>query len=344
MIPKKGSDKIFIPITFDMQNRGMIQKSGRGVWLFVITVVWLFTSILFLIAAEPFWKVMYPVLSFIICSSFLRFIVYRERYYRKQRQELIDTDYKFDQKIFWNIYEIGSAYPYVYQFKNNLKGIFVSLEKGATVGRQEDDDYYHYEAIALAYQEMAKRGLVCKHIDYMDTVGRDDRLNGLFEISDNAENPDLKKLLLHFYDNIEYKMSKVYVSYDVYCFLYTGRDDIAWEDIKGVLQCFKLANYSKFKVLNREEISKVVKAVVNIEDFSVNRACESLFKDSMYMEYIKPIWVEKDGEKTILNKTTEELQALRQVVQAERKLKKVRKPLFGKKKKEAESIEIDLFE
>jgi hypothetical protein len=343
--PEKGSDIVNIPITFD--SRGGSSRAtiaSKSLWVLLVFLFWLVSSIFTFVAAYGFWKWGYPILASFGAVFVSRFLIIRERFYKSKRKELIENEYMFNHSIFWNIYEISARYPHIAQYGNGLKGIFVALDKDVIVGRATDYDYTHHEAIANAYQQMEKRGIECIHIDYMDTVGKDDRMVSLFKNAELTENPDLRSVLMRIYDNIEYTMNRAYASYDVYCFYSRSRDDLFWDELQIVLDYFRQANYIRSRVLNREDISLLSKSIMNIDDFSVNRASDNLFKELHKQEHIRPIWVEKDSERTILGKTTDEIQETRRVQQSERGLKKksTRSKLSFRKKKQ-EDDDIDLF-
>jgi hypothetical protein len=248
----------------------------------------------------------------------------------------------FDHDVYWNIYEISNAYPHIVSFGNGLKAIFVALDKDVIVGKDDDYSYDHHEAIADALLQMTKRGIEAMHIDFMDTVGKDTRLNALFHTSSQVENSDLRKVLTRKYDFIEATMGNSYASYDVYCFYSTSADDVFWANLKGILARFKTANFIRYRVLHRDAISVLAESLMNIVDFSITDACDNLYRDLHKSEYIRPIWVEKDGVRTELNKTLEEISEIKRVRNSEKKAKQKRKPFFSKKNQE--EVEIDLFE
>jgi hypothetical protein len=342
MQPRKGNSSLQIPITFDNRGGGRASVAGRPLWVFLVLLFWLFTSTVALIVSTGFWKFGYPLLSFFLLSYVVRFLIIRENYFRTKRQELIENEYMFPHNVFWNIYEISNKYPYIVQFANGLKGVFIALDKDVIVGKDEDYDYHHHEAIADAYQQMEKRGLECMHIDFMDTVGKDSRLEALFNQAERIANEDLRRIILRKYDHIESTMNRSYASYDVYCFYSVARSEIFWDELQIVLGYFRQANYIRARALNRDAISALTESILNLENFSVNEACDNLFKELNKVEYLRPIWVEKDGTKTILNTTLEESDEIKRVAQAEKQLKKKRsKSLFSRKKPEED---IDLFD
>lgn len=325
MRPKKGSDSVQIPVTFDKSNKARITTEGKKMWLVLFVLLWFFTSIMAIVGKGGIWVILYPVVSFFFLVTVFRFIVMKENYFKAKREELIGNNYKYDFTTFWGIYDISEHYPYIVQFADGRKGVFVSFDKDVIVGRQDYDDFYHHEAIGDAYQHMIKRNIECLHIDYMDTVGKDDRLDGLFESANSTVNPDLRRVLTRIYDNIEYNMNKSYACYDVYCFYFRGREDIFWDELQIVLLKFLEANYVRHRVLNKEDLTELVESIINISNFSANKAIDGLFNEMNATDYLNVIWSELDGGRVIHNKTKEETEEAKRVSQEESKLLKVKR-------------------
>ena len=323
MTPEKGDSFISIPVTFDKMSKGRILTRAKFLWSALIFGCQFFIWVLFLLAGSTFWKIAFPFIGITCWSLITRFILLRETYFKQKREELKKQEYMFGTSVLWNVNSIDEAYPYFVRFGSGLLGLFVQFDKDVIVGRPEDDEYYHYEAIADAYQEMCKRGINCMHIDYMDICGKDDRMVELFHLAANTENPDLKAALTRFYDNIEGVMNRAYASYDVYCFYSNQREELFWEDVQGVIGVLNQANYVRSRILNKDEIGKLAKSLFNMDDFSVAQACDVIYKDQS-TNFLKVIWTERDGKRTIVNKTTEEIAEAKRVMDEERRLKRVK--------------------
>lgn len=347
LIPKKDNLYIEIPVTFDSVSKPGGLGNDKFLLAGLCLFVWLITAILcFFVDLAIFQKILYVICSFICITLFVRFVVLKEHYFMKKRKELIEKDFKYPYSTFWNIYEVSNAYPHICRFANGLKAIFVMFEKDVIVGRAEDNEYYHYEAISEAYRQMYKRGIDCAHIDYMDTVGKDDRVGQLFDMAKNAENPVLSEVLTRIFDNVEGIMQHSYASYDVYCFYYNGKDELFYDELEVVIDAFLEANYIRYRILDKDGVSELVKSVFNLEKFSVNYASEKLFSDLGGSYYLTPIWVQRGDEKKILNKTREEKEAERATREAEKNLRnskvkrKTRKDKMLGKLRDNEEIEL----
>lgn len=342
MRPKLNDDRVHIPLTFDVFSGGSINDSGRGLWFMLLTGVWLFISTLVLLYAYSWNKLyIFLVLTFVYVQV-SRYVIFRERYYKKKRQELIDNKFLFDHSVFWDIFDISEYYPYFVSFRNGERGVFIQFDKDAIVGKDTDASFYHYEAIANAYKQMASRNIRCMHIDYMDIVGRDKRMDNLFDVAQNIQNEDLKRVMVRIYSNMQDVMNNSFASYDVYCFIYKGPDNIFWDDMQAVLRQFQSANFIRYRVLKKDEIGLLAQVLNNLTSFSANRACEEVFKATTNVDYLRTIWVEKNGEKKIINRTKEEIQEARRIEEVERNTRRnKRKKLFKRNKKD--ETDIDLF-
>lgn len=340
MKPQVKSDTIQIPITFDAKGGTFQSRQAKGLWTFLVLLVWLFSSVLVVIVGQSWGAWLYPPISLFLFSYVIRFLIFREVYFKAKRKELLENDYSFDHTVFWNIYEIGSRPPYVIKFGTGLRGIFIAFDKDVIVGKEEDHDYSHYEAIAEAYKQMEKRGIECIHLDYMDTVGKDERMAELFEQASKTENADLRKVVLRMYDHTVYNMNRSYASYDIYCFYSYAREDLFWAELQIVMEQFKNANYIRARMLNRDVVQSLVESVINIADFSINRANDGrLMQMNSSSEFIRPIWVERDGQQEVLGKTLEELAEAKRVALAEKTVKRKR----GSKSRSKRDQDVDLF-
>lgn len=344
MQPRQGDKVIKIPVTFDVNSNFRVRNAGIKLWLFVVVTIWVISSITALVVAETWLGYLFPLYSLFLLSYIVRYIIFRERYYRSRRKELMENDFMFDQTLFWNIYEISSRFPHFVTFETGAKGLFVAFDKGVVIGRGENSDYYHHEALTLAYQQVLDRGLELYHIDYMDVLGKDSRMDSLFELAEKAKNDDIRRVLIRMYDYTASLMNNSFASYDVYVFVGRGREEDLWFEIEQCLTFFSQANYLRYQVLDQDALTKLVESLMNVKEFSANRANTTIFRKlNFYTSYVTPIWVEKDGVRTVLNKTLEEKAELKRLAEAEKKVKKKGSILTRRKDKEVKEQEINLF-
>lgn len=345
MRPEQGSDIIKIPVTFDSGGgSSRVRQAGVRLWLFLIAVLWLLISIISIVMADSINGYLTPLYTLFILSFLVRYVVLREHFFRARRKNLIEHNFMFAHTVFWNIFEISERLPHMVTFENGVKGVFVAFDKGVVIGRGEHSDYYHHEALADAYQQVLNKGIEMIHIDYMDVVGKDKRMEHLFTLAENTKNPEIRKVLTMMYDHTEQLMNSHYATYDVYVFLARGREEQFWAELEKALSFFRNANYLRYRLLNRESISQLVETLMNVHEFSVNRTNhEVMSKLNNFQKFITVIWTEKDGQRKVLNKTQEEQAEAKRVATNEKGVKKKGNILTRRKEKPEDNQDINLF-
>ena len=236
----------------------------------------------------------------------VRFFLLKEGNVRSEAITIKDNDYKLNIREIWGIYDISNQYPYICRFRNGKSGIIVKLNKDVILGKYNDAEHEHFEAIADAYNICGSSNIQMCHVDYMDVIGNDERLDASFESLNNVSNPDMRDLLTDIYSYQKDQMSKRVTTYDAYVFLWKGSDRVAWNTIKSILNCFMQANYRSYQLLNEEELRELPKSVFNLKEFSAVFAMLNSF-DSKLSSGIVPIRLEKaNGEVETLGKTLKE--------------------------------------
>ena len=334
MIPQPNAREVCIPLTFDV--RGNVKTISKtkiygGLFISILTFV-LSMGLVFLMGFGGFCLGL-GITCLVV--SFIRFIMLQETYFMSKYKELEATKGVYDYNLFWNIYDIDESKPYICHLSDGTKAIFVALPKDVILGKGEESSYLHYEGVSAAYGALSKNGISCMHIDYMDIVGKDDRLTKFFEELEKTRDPNLKRLLYSIFNHIRGIMSEEITSYDVYCFYTRGSDDLFLSSLDLVIAGLHKANYLGHILLNKEEIAELVKAVFNISDFQIKQMCEGVLESKGATSFLRVIWTETDGERKIINKTKQELIAEKERENAEKAVK-------TKKIKPKDDVEIDL--
>ena len=342
MIPERGDTEVAIPVTFDIQgHRDNLSIRKMVLGLFFVFLALVAMILLFIFATDEL-KPQLPLVVFFGTFYFVRIFFLKEWKYKKKQRELREREYKFNTRVFWGIYSINEYYPFICNMSSGYKAIFVAFDKDVIIGRDASADYDHYEAIANAYAVMFKKNMWCVHIDYADTVGKDDRLDSLFKNLTETENKDLRNETVRLYDYVQTYMYRSYADYDVYAFFYDGRDEAFWDDLQPVINALSEANYVRNRILSREEIGELCMSLMNLNEFSTTRATESVFlANTRGGNNIKVIWTEKDGERKIINRRREEIEDERRVKAAEAEMR-MNKFKRNKKKKKKNDSGIDM--
>ena len=345
MRPKKGISVLSLPITFDYNGGKKEVMRTKVLWI-VLLSVFCIVGIL--------WSLIWSNMSFIlkiaiaigilyVTTLIIRKVLLKEKNYKKRFSELLESDYKKDYKEIWGIHTIEDEYPYHVRYRDGKSGIFIALNKDIILGKYEDSEYEHYEAISDAYNIAGSSRINMVHIDYMDVVGSDDRLENSFIALNDVKNPDVKEILTDIFTNLQIQMEERVTTFDVYAFLYKGSDVAAWNVIERILRCFLEANYVTYHIMNANDIRELVKCLYNIEDFSVNEAMLGTFSKGVAQgnQGIIPIALYKgDGTVEKLGKTQKELQEEREL---DRKKKEALKKSKSKKKKKKDEDEYNIF-
>lgn len=307
MRPKMGDTSITLPITFDYSGGRADKDRSHKLWSVILTIVGVLIEIGIIFSKKGIFQklllIVTVALGFLI---FIRYFLLKEGVRKEDYKRIVSNDYKLSYKDIWGIYKVEELHPYICRFRNGKSGLYIKLNKDVVLGKYIESEYHHYEAISDAYNLAGAGEVQMIHIDYMDNVGTDDRLQNSFKSLNDVSNPDLKDLLSDIYGFQQENIFNRVSTFDVYAFLWTGNDITAWNTISRILNCFLDANYRSYQILNEKDLRDLTKVVFNLEDFSVNKACAEAFGNSKISGIVPISVTDKDGNVTIINKTKAE--------------------------------------
>lgn len=361
MTPQPGDTSINLPITFDYKGGRGENKKGK----IILSVADILITLILTVGCalnknlDLWMRFLLPCVVFYIGLFILRFFVFRELWFSDVYETLKATDYDLKLDQIWQIFDIDFEYPYICYFKNGYKGIFVRMEKDAITGKVGDAQFDHYTAIGDAYNVAHSLNMNIVHIDYMDNVGNDTRMQKLYDDLVFVENPDMQEMLIDIYSNLQDEMSQNYASFDIYLFLTRDKLNNFVYNMQTVCNYMLGGNFITYKVLDRFEISRVCVALFNLHDFSIVEACENVLSGVEHHGII-PIRVKHgDGTEEVFNKTTAEKKVIaeenarkqkerlaeqeRQKAEAKQKKKNAKMGVKPKEKKK-DTTELDLFD
>lgn len=361
MTPQPGDTSINLPITFDYKGGRGENKKGK----IILSIADVLFTVIFTVGCasndnlEIWMRFLLPCVVLYIGLFILRFFVFRELWFSDVYETLKATDYDLKLDQIWQIFDIDFEYPYICYFKNGYKGIFVRMEKDAITGKVGDAQFDHYSAIGDAYNVAHSLNMNIVHIDYMDNVGNDTRMQKLYDDLVFVENPDMQEMLIDIYSNLQDEMSQNYASFDIYLFLTRDKLNNFVYNMQTVCNYMLGGNFITYKVLDRFEISRVCVALFNLHDFSIVEACENVLSGVEHHGVI-PIKVKHgDGTEEIFNKTTAEKKVIaaenarkqkerlaeqeRQKAEAKQRKKNAKLGINPKEKKK-DMTELDLFD
>lgn len=237
MRPTEESTTIMLPVTFDYHGGRADDNKGLILSTVVVCVLSIFISIAVARSNKEFVVKLLIILAILgLSTTFLRFKTFRELVYSDSLETLKELNFTPPTSSFWGIYEVDTLSPHIARFKNGLKGIYVKLEKDVVVGKPDTLQYDHYEALSDAYNMASSLSMNVCHIDYMDNVGNDSRLESLYNNLNDVDNTVLKDLMLQTYSNLQFEMSKDYASYDVYLFTSKIEDENLWYNVREIIE------------------------------------------------------------------------------------------------------------
>jgi glutaredoxin-related protein len=346
MIPQEGDITINVPTPFVVSEGRRGSSNFKKASSIIIGIASVVFSIYVTFFGEGFFiaNLLFGLFTLLGASIFIRFFMYKEGFVRNTELELLDNDYRRKSSDFWNIFSISSEYPYFCFFKNGAKGVFVAFEKDVTVGEVTELEYSHYDAISDAYNTAYSENIDICHMDYMDDLGSDLRMDECISNLDvEGINTDLKDVLLDVFNNLKEQMAEETTTYDVYLYYSVGMSENSFTySLEKILSHMMLANYSSYNVLEEKEIRSLVKPLLNINNFSVLDAIMDSFDTSEDSSYLTLISVEsKNGEETKVSKTRQERLDEVSKKSAENKAKKKDKTKKKGKKKGKDSQETD---
>lgn len=347
MKPRKDSDIIRLPITFDYNGGRKEYNKSRTFWSVILAVLGLIVGFGIILSSNGIIFVNLPLglLVMFLVSLIIRFPIMKEHIRRNNMAQLLDSDYQITSRDFWGIYSIDSTYPYYSHLRGNRSALYVRFDKDVTLGKVSDARYEHYEAISDAYNIVGSKRVNLCHIDYMDNIGNDERLTECFKNLPNISNKDIRDVMSDVYSNLQDLMNERVSTFDVYVFVYRDSEASFWYYMQQIIACMLDGNYISFKILNSDDLRELSKSLFNLHDFSVMEAISWAF-DMPEMTGVIPIKVmDGYGNETVINKTIEEKRELEKLRAQEKELKKIEKKRRKKGfKKRNPDEEIDIFE
>lgn len=350
MRPEMGDAVISLPMTLDYSSGRSEKTKTMRIVAIIGAVLGILISILILFsgAINFFSRLLLAAAILFVTQFIIRFVVLKESSIKKAYKELIDTNYELSLSSLWGIYTIEEGYPYYCRFKNGRSGVFVRLNKDVILGKYDESEFAHYEAISDAYNIAGGSKVQICHIDYMDHVGTDERLEESFESLGNMSNPDLRDILMDIFSYQQEQMMRKVTTFDTYLFLWTGSDINGWATVQKILACFLDANYRSYHILDADDIRELVKTLFNLNEFSIINASSNVFESGDQAGIIPIQIVHADGSVEKLGKTVAEKKEEQRIRDEEARakeaeLKRRKENKSSKKKPVEEEEEFDIF-
>ena len=310
-----GDDNIMLPVTFDYKGgRSGNLKSQLLLTSATSLVVVLASLVIFSMTSKTLeLRFVYFIFLLIVYAVFLRFFVFKEKRYRRYIEdvEAVNKKDSFGQNAtsntYWSIFDISEDYPYECSYIDGRRGIFVALAKDIFVGKGDDIVTRHYDAVSDAYNTASRLQVDVISVDYMDEVGNDTRIKGLYGELAHSNNEGLKAFVGSLYKGLMDDMSNEFASYDVYCFVTGNRNLDLYRAMQSIVTELLNGNYVAYKVLDESAIRQLCGTLTNNENFSLIEAKERVLRVSSYRSF-KPLFLVDENNNVIYFDEQGELQ------------------------------------
>lgn len=285
MRPQEGSSIIYLPVTLEANVGRSSNRFSMLVGAGVGTVIWVLVTFGELTSGDSLTtKIIKVFVATVIAMIIVRFVFLQEYKYRRTYSLLKLHNNEFDLSNIWNIVSIDDVVgrPYFVHYRNGSTGLFVMMENDVVVGKPTNDEYLSYEALGNAYQQAFNYELDMEHLDIMDFIGHDRRLDyARRTMTERCNNPEIRSMMSQIFDNLQSKMNDNVTVYDIYVFHTNNMtNEVFYSRVSQVLQAMLGGNYSSYHLMNSKEIGSLVKSMFNLGSFSVVDSLITSYKAS----------------------------------------------------------------
>ena len=276
MRPTPSATNLYLPVTMEPHPGRNSDLKWRVILAAVVTVVTLVVCFGILTGDSSFIRKIVTVTLIVTVVLFvLRFVLFQEYRYRGTYSRIYRDKNIFPGDALWGILSVDKVEPHFVHYRNGT-GLIVELENDVVVGKPEEDEYNSYEALSDAYQAAWETGLDIEHIDLMDFIGKDDRIElAKSNLARSCRNPELRSFMSSIYANLEEGMRQNVTTKDVYVFKDTNREtsqESMLQNVKNVLDIMCQGNYSGYRFLDQSEIGDLVSSLFNLKSFNPEQA------------------------------------------------------------------------
>lgn len=332
-IPQADQSNVKIPITIGYQGGRGEKYKNKWIWAIVMLVVIIAISIGILFQTEQplFQRILVSFLFFSFTTIILRFGYLKEGKIRNRMIMGMDNDYTISTSNFWGITRIDDEEPYICTFPNNKQGIYVKMERGVFKGDLQSAKHRHREAIGSFYKMVGDKAfgqtvLTVTHIDLMDYVGTDKRIDRAKESVAYTDNVDVRREVQGIYDDIKARANHMVFTTDIFVFQWTGNQKLYMDIIKeGLGRMMQGGGYVGYSYMDANDLQSMYRTLFNVSDFSVKKAIRESVAPANAID-IKPILVKyPNGGIQKVNYTRSEVQKMEAYNRAHAQAEKVRR-------------------
>ena len=215
----------------------------------------------------PLGWIVYVALMLFVDQLIIRYIVFEEKYFHRMYLKMKDNEVT-TPGMFWSVpYIRNTNEGAVLVYANATVGAVVKLDRDTIVGRNEQFEEDHFEALSDFYKELNIRGLKRIQMNMMEKAGNDPRISKLNDVARKAQNDNVAKLLdmqLGFVKRIT--RETLYES--DYILVYTSEPRRNESILDDVVDCVYKAldgAFTGYHILDKKELIDFCKEIYNVK-------------------------------------------------------------------------------
>lgn len=308
--------KYFIPMNVEGNSYHENFFTTNKIIIIAGVIIWLVYDIVTLVNAQSgFTAVLVYILIWFIVSQFLlRYFVFEENYYYKVYMELkkLKESNIRTPAIFWSVASLkdtddGCLITYI----DGKLAYMIKLERDTLVGKPAEFRELHFDCISDFYKELNKRNYCYIPCNIMEAANKDSRISELDKLVYSDDNPNIQKLMQYQVGYIKNVTRKSYNETD-YVLIYTNdlnRLDKMPNDITDCVSHLLDGAFVSYTVLDKEEISDLVKEINGVKYFNPTEATLEMFNregSKLSSPFVIYSITYNDGEQQIINNTNKD--------------------------------------
>lgn len=224
------------------------------------------------------------IVTTVVYQFILRYVVIEERYfYRMYKKMQENKNPKSD--IFWNIASIReSSRGSILMFADLKIGVMIKLDKDSIIGKDEQFEEAHFDAISDFYKEISLRQYEFVQLNLMEQAGKDPRIAKLDDLVVNCENKNVSKLIelqLGYLKSI----TRATLYETDYVLIYTkdiNKMDQIIDDVEDIVYKILDGAFIGYEILNLNDVVDIHKEIYGVSYFDASEAAMNTFRNSNF--------------------------------------------------------------
>lgn len=281
---RNDAGQYFVPMNVDGSNWNDGIMNSTKTLIFCVTVAINFFIIFQISKVRMSVQTEYLIYGIMVYIDqlIIRYGLLEERYYYRMYKKLklfeISTP-----ALFWNVSDLREVRKCaILVYPEGKQGVIFTVDKDTIVGRGEDAETRHREALSEFYREVVNKGFHLVQLNIMEPAGKDPRLKVMDDIVGRQKNENLRLLLEQIVGHNKRVARETLYETD-YFLLYRNnlvRDELL---IETAMQCvYKLLDgcYTDQKILSKKEVINLMREEYGVKYFNFSEATASMYASS----------------------------------------------------------------